>query len=381
MVIAVIGAGMIGAAAARHLAQAGHEVALIGPPEPQDKSSHQGVFGSHYDEGRITRALDPWPFWSRVSRASIARYAAIEAQSGIRFFHPTGTVMAGAKDSPYIRRLCDVQQDQQLACDRLEGATLAARLPFFRFDEGTLALHETQGAGHINPRALVRAQIRLAEMAGARHLPETVLGLDDSATGVHIRTDRGDVMADQVLVAAGGFANMILPEPLPLTVYARTVVMLELDAAEAARLAAMPSLIWLEPDGNDPYLLPPIRYPDGRIYLKMGGDVVDVVLRDTQEITDWFRSGGNPAVGRMLEAQVRARMPGLRVQSTHVQPCVTTFTPQNIPALERLGPRLSVAVGGCGRAAKCSDELGRLGAELALGRSLPDWAREAAVPA
>jgi sarcosine oxidase len=381
MVIAVIGAGMIGAAAARHLAQAGHEVALIGPPEPQDKSSHQGVFGSHYDEGRITRALDPWPFWSRVSRASIARYAAIEAQSGIRFFHPTGTVMAGAKDSPYIRRLCDVQQDQQLACDRLEGATLVARLPFFRFDEGTLALHETQGAGHINPRALVRAQIRLAEMAGARHLPETVLGLDDSATGVHIRTDHGDVMADQVLVAAGGFANMILPEPLPLTVYARTVVMLELDAAEAARLAAMPSLIWLEPDGNDPYLLPPIRYPDGRIYLKMGGDVVDVVLRDTQEITDWFRSGGNPAVGRMLESQVRARMPGLRVQSTHVQPCVTTFTPQNIPALERLGSRLSVAVGGCGRAAKCSDELGRLGAELALGRSLPDWAREAAVPA
>jgi sarcosine oxidase len=166
---------------------------------------------------------------------------------------------------------------------------------------------------------------------------------------------------------------------LPLTVYARTVVLLELEAGEAARLAAMPSLLWLEPDGNDPYLLPPIRYPDQRIYLKMGGDVVDVVLRDTQDMQDWFRSGGNRSVGRMLEAQVRAQMPGLRVQSAHVQPCVTTFTPQNIPALERISPRLSVAVGGCGRGAKCSDELGRLGAELALGRALPDWAREAAV--
>ena len=95
MVIAVIGAGMIGAAAARHLTQDGHEVVLIGPPEPQDKSTHHGVFGSHYDEGRITRALDPWPFWSRASRASIARYCQIEADSGIRFFHETGTVMAG----------------------------------------------------------------------------------------------------------------------------------------------------------------------------------------------------------------------------------------------------------------------------------------------
>ena len=379
MVIAVIGAGMIGAAAARHLAQAGHDVVLIGPPEPEDKAAHKGVFASHYDEGRITRALDPWPFWSKASRASIARYGQIAAESGIRFFHETGTVMAGHEDTPYIRRLCEVQRDQALPCDRLQGDALAARFPFFQFDPGTLALHEGQGAGHINPRALVRAQIMLAERAGARLLPDIVLGLDEVATGIRIRTDRGDVQANQVLVAAGGFANMILPAPLPLTVYARTVVLLELDAGEAARLAAMPSLIWLEPDGNDPYLLPPIRYPDQRIYLKMGGDVVDVVLRDTQDMQDWFRSGGNRSVGRMLEAQVRARLPGLRVQSAHVQPCVTTFTPQNIPALERISPRLSVAVGGCGRGAKCSDELGRLGAELALGRALPEWAREAAV--
>ena len=379
MVIAVIGAGMIGAAAARHLAQAGHDVVLIGPPEPEDKAAHKGVFASHYDEGRITRALDPWPFWSKASRASIARYGQIAAESGIRFFHETGTVMAGHEDTPYIRRLCEVQRDQALPCDRLQGDALAARFPFFQFDPGTLALHEGQGAGHINPRALVRAQIMLAERAGARLLPDIVLGLDEVATGIRIRTDRGDVQANQVLVAAGGFANMILPAPLPLTVYARTVVLLELDAGEAARLAAMPSLIWLEPDGNDPYLLPPIRYPDQRIYLKMGGDVVDVVLRDTQDMQDWFRSGGNRSVGRMLEAQVRAWMPGLRVQSAHVQPCVTTFTPQNIPALERISPRLSVAVGGCGRGAKCSDELGRLGAELALGRALPEWAREAAV--
>lgn len=381
MVIAVIGAGMIGAAAARHLAQAGHAVVLIGPPEPQDKASHPGVFASHYDEGRITRALDPWPFWSRASQASIARYHQIEADSGLRFFHQTGTVMAGVEDSPYIARLRAVQQQGDLPCDVLQGQELAARFPFFRFDPGALALHETQGAGHINPRVLVRAQMRIAEQAGARILPDTVLGLDETPTGLRIRTDQGDVLANQALVAAGGFANMILPEPLPLTIYARTVVLLELDEAEAARLAAMPSLIWLEPDGNDPYLLPPIRYPDGRVYLKMGGDTVDVILRDTQDIKDWFRAGGNPAVGRMLADQVRARMPGLRVTSSHVQPCITTFTPRNIPALERVGPRLSVAVGGCGRGAKCSDELGRLGAELALGRSLPEWAQQAALPA
>ena len=55
--LAVIGRGMIGAAAARHLSKMGHDVALIGPDEPADFSRHDGVFGSHYDEGRIEGSI------------------------------------------------------------------------------------------------------------------------------------------------------------------------------------------------------------------------------------------------------------------------------------------------------------------------------------
>ena len=50
----VIGRGMMGAAAARHLTLEGKRVALIGPEEPSDRLAHQGVFASHYDEARIT---------------------------------------------------------------------------------------------------------------------------------------------------------------------------------------------------------------------------------------------------------------------------------------------------------------------------------------
>ncbi len=379
MVIAVIGAGMIGAAAARHLAEAGQQVVLIGPPEPDDKSAHDGVFASHYDAGRITRALDPWPFWSKASRASIRRYRQIEAASGLRFFAEVGCVMAATENNAYLQRLLDLRAQENLPCEVLRDSALTDRLPFFRFTPNTVALFEPLSAGHINPRILVRAQIALAQKAGARLMPDIVQGIEDTASGIRIQTDQTQVQAHQVLVAAGSFANMVLPEPLPLTIYARTILLLELDPDEAARLAAMPSLIWFEPDGRDPYLLPPIRYPDGKVYLKMGGDAVDKILPDTGAICDWFRSGGDPSVGDMLEAQLRARIPDLRVQSRHVQACVTTFTPQNIPALQRLSPRLSVAVGGCGRAAKCSDEIGRLGAELAMGRILPDWATQPAL--
>jgi sarcosine oxidase len=85
-------------------------VVLVGPDEPVDKSSHQGVFASHYDEGRITRALDADGFWADVSRASIERYGEIESASGVRFFTGCGALMAGARGSDWLARVGEVRE-------------------------------------------------------------------------------------------------------------------------------------------------------------------------------------------------------------------------------------------------------------------------------
>lgn len=53
----VAGRGMMGAAAARHLAENTEGVALIGPGEPADIKSHPGVFASHYDDGALPAPL------------------------------------------------------------------------------------------------------------------------------------------------------------------------------------------------------------------------------------------------------------------------------------------------------------------------------------
>lgn len=376
---AVIGCGLIGAAAARHLSRQGHEVVLIGPREPTDKTTHQGVFASHYDEGRITRGLDPWPFWSRASRASIARYAEIEAQSGIGFFTERGLVMAGPEGTAPISRVADVAERAGIGCRHLSGDHLHAAFPFFRFPENTHAIFEPENAGFISPRKLVAAQVNAAQNNGTIRVDAIAKSLCETSNGVVVQTEMGDIEAEQALVAAGGFSNMILDTPLPLSVYARTVALFEIAPEEAERLSAMPPLIYLLPSGEDPYLLPPIRYPDGRWYMKLGGDPEDIELPDLEALQDWFRSGGSPDVAARLEDMIRDRMPDLRIKRRTKAACVTTYTAQNIPCIARLSKRVSVATGGCGRGAKCSDELGRLGAEVTLGRDLPDWALEPAV--
>ena len=58
-----------------------------GPDEPPDRAAHAGVFGSHYDEGRITRILDSDRIWALLAQRSMARYRDLERQSGIAYYH------------------------------------------------------------------------------------------------------------------------------------------------------------------------------------------------------------------------------------------------------------------------------------------------------
>jgi sarcosine oxidase len=188
-------------------------------------------------------------------------------------------------------------------------------------------------------------------------------------------------VADKVLLAAGGFTNRpgLLSEPLDLKVYGRTVVFFEVDEAEADRLSAMPSLIY-EPEDimAGIYMLPPIRYPDGRIYLKIGGDPTDIPLETDKDRREWFRTDGDPAAREHLIANMGDLVPGLAVRSISSTSCVTSYTPTGYPAIGWTSEaRIGVLTGGCGAAAKSSDEIGRLGAELLLHGHIVDEAYEA----
>jgi sarcosine oxidase len=378
---AIVGRGLTGSAAARHLAEQVPGVALIGPDEPADWQSHGGVFASHYDEGRITRTIDPDENWARFANRSISRYRDIEARSGVTFFGEKGCLISGletGRSQQYVADIRAAAQSLGVTPELMGDGGLAARFPYFSFPKGSDAVFEPDRAGFVSPRRLVAAQTALTEKAGGTVIRDFATGIRQKDGYAEISVAGGQLItAAKVLVAAGGFTNGpgLLPDALDLKVYGRTVSFFEVDEAEAERLSSMPSMIY-EPEDimMGIYLLPPIRYPDGKHYLKIGGDLIDILLPTYADVLEWFRSGGDAANHQHLVATMRELMPDLRIRGITNTTCVTSYTPPNYPAIGwTSSPSIGVMAGGCGAAAKSSDEIGRLGAELLLhGRIIDD---------
>ncbi|WP_413720212.1 NAD(P)/FAD-dependent oxidoreductase [Silicimonas sp. MF1-12-2] len=359
MKIAVVGKGLIGSAAARHLAKTGADVTLIGPDEvPGDYADHPGSFASHYDEGRITRKNDRRPYFVRVSAAAIGRYAEIAAESGIEFFTEAGALLAGGPD--YMSAVAAAREGIDISFEELDRVGIARLFPFLAIPEGFTGIYEPREAGHISPRRLVAAQTEAARRFGARIVPEEVIRVDEG----RVITATQTIDADQVIVAAGGWTDSLLGREKKLEVYARTVTFHEIGPDEAHRLANMPTIVMESPD--DIYILPPIRYADGKLWLKLGGDPEDVELHGKDAINDWFRTGGSAEIGDYLTTRICEVIPGLRFESRFHKPCVTTWSTDRIPEIRRLASRLIIAAAGNGSGAKCSDELGRMAAAIAL---------------
>ncbi|MEZ0001025.1 NAD(P)/FAD-dependent oxidoreductase [Sinorhizobium fredii] len=367
----IVGKGMMGAAAARHLSLAGARVALVGPDEPDDWANHRGVFSSHYDNARITRTIDNDPPWARLAHRSIERYREISEASGIDFYYEVGCLIAApAPSSGFddLDRVACARDRLRVEAPLMVGGDLAERFPWFRFPQGYAGIHEVRGAGYVNPRALVRAQTVAAERLGARVIREEVVCVEEAAGAVNVSTIEGHTLrTGRVLVAAGGFSlsEALLPKPIDLTVKARTVLFAEISPDDLAGFDGMPSLIGAAPAQDQSYyLLPPVAYADGKHYIKIGGDPTDQILAGEAAVRAWFRGAASAEAANHMRGLLAGVMSGLRPVSTHFSPCVTSFTRHGYPYIGFVSDRVAVLTGGNGQAAKSSDEIGRLGAAL-----------------
>jgi len=354
--VAVVGLGLIGSAALRYLTDTDLHVVGIGPEEPADLATHQGPFASYYDSGRVTRRIDTRREWAVLASRSIAEYGILEQRSSMRFHSPSGFIFV-RNDAQGIAHQKAVAAELGIP---ITLGTAADRQPAgLIFPDGFTTLSEPSPAGHIDPRGLVAAQLRIAEAQGANVLRSTVSSVQKIKGGFEVRCGPTTLRAEQLLVATGSYGNDLLPEPLAMSVRPEAVILAEV----AQSIEDMPAVICLLESShyNDVYLVPPVRYPDGHTYLKMGGSSRTVRPFSTSEERHAWMSGGqaDAQLGNM-RAIMESFLPNQEFLSWGMKPCLIADTVSGMPYIDQIDKGWFVAVGGNGHAAKSSDAIGAL---------------------
>lgn len=371
----VVGAGPVGASAARHLAldRAAGSVAVVGPSEPLDHHAHSGIHGAWHDEGRLTRLIAGHHVWAHLARESVARYAEIAEQGGEQF-HVPGSVLYVFEEGRGFDQHRAVAE--QVGAEFADVSPYTEQFPYLRVPPAARALLETGSAGVINPRRLVANQLRAASLLGATVVDDVVASLEPETDGVVAVLHAGArLRCRRAVVAAGAYVNSfgLLPSPASVSAIGITAHFFAVDGAVADELEGMPGMLWFDArgDGTFVYSLPPIRYPDGRLWFKIGGQRESAPLHGREEVDRWHRSDGDGMGFSSVAEWVAEHVPVLAGLESHTVGCVITETSSTLPMIAEVSPTGAparvVAVSGCsGAAAKSCDEIGRIAAVLAV---------------
>lgn len=319
MKVAVVGAGIMGAATAWQLARRGVDVVV----HEQFSADHDR--GSSHGRSRIVRLAYPEPEWVRLAAEARDGWAELEQESGTRLLELYGLIEVAARP------------------EHTSAAGLAAEGIEHRF----LSADEAAELGVAVPDCWV-----------ALHEPSGGIGLADAARqafldGVDVRygsrvDDLNALDADVVVVTAGSWVGRFFPD-LPLKVTRETVAFFRQESpppsvveTHESRAHAMFSL-------HDP------------VYgLKAGAHHAGA------ETDPDSTAEPDPVLVERISAWVAERLPNADPEPILAETCLYTTTPDERFILERRG-RVVIGSACSGHGFKFAPVVGKRLADLALG--------------
>jgi gamma-glutamylputrescine oxidase len=356
--VVIVGGGFTGLQAAYHLAAGGKDVVLI-------EGARFGDGASGRNGGQLGTGQRAWPdeLEADFGKAhSLQLFAVAErAKSHLMDFAKTHDIdadyrpgqISAAHKAKYVQEYRDhVQQMtgeygyQHLQF--LDREALSEKLGSTRYHGGTY----DAGTGHINPLKYVVGLARAAAKAGARLHENTKARTISSAGGkVTVKTDQGDIVAGQALIACNAFIEGLEP-------------------VTSAHVMPIRSFIGATvPLGDDSPVIP-------------GGESVD----DSRFVVRYFRKsadgrllfGGREAytsdnprdISEHIRRQIAEIYPALnKVEITHSWGGSVGITLSRRPFVREVMPNVTSIGGFSGHGVMLSNYCGKLYADHVLGGS------------
>jgi sarcosine oxidase len=356
--VAVIGLGAMGSAALESLARRGSRVVGIERFAPgHDRGSSHGAT-------RVIRlGYFEHPSYVPLLRAAYPLWRDLEARSGEPLLTVSGIVEIGTAASDVVDGTLRSSRLHGLAREVLDARSLMTRFPAFRVPDDFIGVFQPDG-GFLRAEPAVLAMQALARRAGAElRFGEQVAEIEPRRAGVRIATEREDIDATCVVVAAGPWLKSLLPElAVPIRVTRQVLGWFAPRQASEAALFA---------PGRFPVFL--LENPDGIYY----GFPIDDAGRIKLAKHYHFDETVDPdrcerAVSNADEAAIRAvaksHLPGADGRLVAATTCLYTMTPDGDFFLDRMPghPQIIVASPCSGHGFKFAPVIGEILADLAV---------------
>jgi sarcosine oxidase len=356
--VVVVGAGLLGLAAARALSQRGADVIVL----EQAQVGHEA--GGSKGSCRIFRLGYPDADDVALARRARQPWSELEDECGQRLLHPAPHLTFG----PGLEKVRSAMEQAGAPCELLPAAEAAARFPQVAAD----------GPALLEPGScVISADAALAALAAAvpgLRASATVTGIADDGREVTVRTAEGTVTAGAAVVCAGPWTSRLLS---PAGISVPSVATLEqvgylapaagpepaaqpgADAAAARGTATATGMpIFISHGGDEFYGLPVPGSTLYKIGLHHSGPATDPSGQDQRP---------DPAISQRLAALARRCLPGLRPDLVRTERCVYDNSPDEDFIVDRAG-RIVVGCGTSGHGFKFGPLLGGWLADLAAGR-------------
>jgi monomeric sarcosine oxidase len=205
--VTIVGAGVMGAAAACELAHQGVNVILI------DQASMPNPLAASVDHSKVFRFAYPDPFYVKLAVDALGRWRELESTTGTSLLTRTGALLIGNPKPSFETECYKAMLSLGLETELLDRSQVGERFPQFNNSAFAYAVFDPSG-GILYAEAAVRALVDLARRRGVETAEgERVINIRKGArSSVSIVTESGtEIECERAMIASGPWSRKLLP--------------------------------------------------------------------------------------------------------------------------------------------------------------------------